>query len=217
MWRWLLWRTERSYKQLYVDWEIKKYQVCDMNWENKIKYGDEKSFGKRDKAYMHIIITLQIPWPSSHSHTKEFCEWIEGNGASSWVVDFHARQHITRPCHILTFQRQQQPEKNVSPICPLCTSHSLVIEEVREKAWRHRQAEHIKIYIILYIPCVAAFSHFLPSILSFSTHPRTSVFASRTRQNAKSEENCRSVMEWEGGKICVVRTRIMYINTVLDP
>ena len=141
---------------------------------------------------MHIITTLQIPWPSSHSHTKEFCEWIEGNGASSWVVDFHARQHITRPCHILTFQRQQQPEKNVSPICPLCTSHSLVIEKVRERekesewAWRHRQAEHIKIYIILYIPCCRIFSLFAFLILSFSTHPQLQSF--RISHQAKCEK-----------------------------
>lgn len=129
---------DREELQTVIKWDI-KISSCDLNWKKIIffKKKFKKNRRKKDEACMHIITTLQIPWPSSHSHTKEFCEWIEGNGASSWVVDFHARQHITRPCHILTFQRQQQqqPEKNVSPICPLCTSHSLVIEKVREREW----------------------------------------------------------------------------------
>jgi hypothetical protein len=92
------------------------------------------------------------------------------------VDNFLARQHTTRPC-LHTHSHFSSVERNVSPICPLCTAHTLlshterVSEGVREKIsigdiGRQSKAgkKSTLKYTLFCIFLIAAFSHFLLSL-----------------------------------------------------
>lgn len=127
-------------------------------------------------------------------------------------IRFSLLDNTTRPCHILTFQQLRQKTYHQLPLIYIVSQSYRVSER---KAWRHRQAEHIKINIILYIPCCRIFSLFpLSSFLLSLTPPRKEkkerkIFLFASLAPAKCE-NTRKIGECERRwgrkkKICVVR------------